>query len=163
RYHTLYPPKHAPVSELFQLVRHAAASFPRVALYFENSLLPPDLKLLPSAAAAVARIETLGPKLVVQSPSPVGIAWKGPAKVDDLPWPIRDAQTLWRPAGSHTIQAAQAPAPRLVYLNADLKSARVVSADSIEFTYQSQSRAIALADRPIRKVQIDGEDAPPTL
>ncbi|HJZ99612.1 MAG TPA: hypothetical protein VKE70_24040 [Candidatus Solibacter sp.] len=163
RYQNVYPTKQQTGSELFQLVRHAAASFPRVALYFENSLLPPDLKLLPSAAAAVARIETLGPKLVVQSPSPVGIAWKGPAKVDDLPWPIRDDQTLWLPAGSHTIQAAQAPAPRLVYLNADLKSARVVSADSIEFTYQSQSRAIALADRPIRKVQIDGEDAPPTL
>jgi hypothetical protein len=165
RYQNVYPTKQQTGSELFQLVHHAAASFPRVALYFENSLLPPDLKLLPSAAANVTRIETIGPKLVVESRSSVGIAWKGPAKVDDRPWPARDDNTVWLPAGAHTIEAAPtaAPGPRLLYLNADLKAARIASSDSIEFTYQSQSRAIALFDRPARKIQIDGEDAPLSL
>jgi hypothetical protein len=162
RYQNVYPTKQQTGSELFQLVHHASASFPRVALYFENSLLPPDLKLLPSAAATVTRIEPLGSKLIIESRSTVGVAWKGPAKVDDLPWPARDDETIWLPAGAHTIEAAPAlpTGPRLLYLNADLKSARIAAPDTLEFTYQSQARAIALFDRPVRKMLIDGEDAP---
>ena len=165
RYQNVYPTKQQTGSELFQLVHHAAASFPRVALYFENSLLPPDLKLLPTAAATVTRIEAMGPKWMVDSRSGTGIAWKGPAKVDDLPWPVRDDETLWVPAGPHTIEpaAAATPSPRLLHLSADLKAARVLSPDSIEFSYRAQSRAIALLDRAPRKIQIDGEDAPLSL
>ena len=136
-----------------------------MALYFENSLLPQDLKLLPSAAATVSRVSTIGPKLVVESRVPVGVHWKGPAKVDDRPWPARDDETVWLPAGAHTIESAPAapPGPRLLYLNANLKSARVAASDTLEFSYESQSRAIALLDRPPRKIQVDGEDAPLSL
>jgi hypothetical protein len=164
RYQNVYPTKQQTGTELFQLVHNAAASFPRVALYFENSLLPPDLKLLPSAAANVTRTETLGTKLVIDSRSGAGIPWKGAARVDGQPWPALDNETLWLPAGPHTIEAAAAvPAPRLTYLNGELKAARIVNSGAIEFTYQSQARAIALLDRPARKVQIDGEDAPLSL
>jgi hypothetical protein len=165
RYQNVYPTKQQTGSELFQLVHQAAASFPRVALYFENSLLPPDLKLLPSAAATVSRVSTIGPKLVVESGSPVGVHWKGPAMVDDHAWPARDDDTVWFPAGAHTIEPAPAAqaGPRLVYLNGDLKFARIIAPHTLEFTYQSQSRAIALLDRAARKIQIDGEDAPLSL
>jgi hypothetical protein len=165
RYQNVYPTKQQTGSELFQLVHHAAASFPRVALYFENSLLPPDLKLLPSAAATVTRVSRIGPKLVVESRAPVGVRWKGPVKVDERPWPARDDDTVWLPAGAHTIEPAPtAPSgPRLLYLNADLKSARIAGPDTLEFSYQSHSRAIALLDRPVRKIQIDGDDAPLSL
>ncbi|HTS63152.1 MAG TPA: hypothetical protein VMH28_14080 [Candidatus Acidoferrales bacterium] len=164
RYQDVYPTKQQTGTELFQLVHQAAASFPRVALYFENSLLPPDLKLLPSAAANVTRIETLGPKLVVESMAGVGVPWKDAAKVDGVPWPVRDDETLWLPAGAHTVETAPpAAGPRLLHLTADLKSARIVDAATVEFTYQSQSRAIALLDRKARRVQIDGEDAPLSL
>jgi hypothetical protein len=60
RYQNVYPTKQQTGTELFQLVHAASSSFPRVALYFETSLLPPDLKLLPSAAAIVTRYEHLG-------------------------------------------------------------------------------------------------------
>src|SRR5204863_270894 len=79
RYQNVYPTKQQTGIELAQLVHHAAANFARVALYFENSLLPPDLALLPSAAATVTRIEKLGPKTVVDSVSGVGLPWKGGA------------------------------------------------------------------------------------
>ena len=62
RYQNVYPTKQQTGIELFQLVHRAAASFPRVALYFENSLLPPDLQLLPSAAAAVIALRAHGPE-----------------------------------------------------------------------------------------------------
>ena len=164
RYQDVYPTRQQTGTELFQLVHQAAASFPRVALYFENSLLPADLKLLPSAAAAVTRIEMIGPKMVVDSAAGVGVPWKGAARVDGLPWPARDDETLWLPAGAHTIETAPPqPGPRLLRLTGELKAARCVDAGTIEFTYQSQSRAIALLDRRIHKLQIDGEDAPPTL
>lgn len=171
RYQNVYPTKQQTGTELFQLVHHAAANFPRVALYFENSLLPPDLPLLPSAAATVTRMERMGPKLVVESATAVGIPWKGPAIVDGLLWPAADDQTVWLPAGPHAIEAPiqkmpPSPAsrsPRLLYLNADLKSAQTLSATRIEFSYQSASRAIAILDRPLKSIQIDGVDAPLTL
>ncbi len=100
RYQNVYPTKQQTGTELFQLVHRAAASFARVALYFENSLLPPDLQLLPSAAAAVSRIERMGPKTVVDSAGGVGIPWTGGAKVDGQFWPVQDDETLWLPARS---------------------------------------------------------------
>ncbi len=77
RYQNVYPTKQQTGTELFQLVHSASANFQRVALYFENSLLPPDLELLPAAAAAVTRIERLGPKTVVDSSAGVGLPWQG--------------------------------------------------------------------------------------
>ena len=159
RYQNVYPAKQQTGTELFQLVHRAAGSFARVALYFENSLLPPDLKLLPSAAATVSRIEHMGPKTVIDSVGGVGIPWKGGAKVDGQLWPAQDNETLWLPAGPHAVEPATPPAgPRLVHLNGDLKAARAVSANTLEFTYQSASRAIAILSRAPVKLQIDGVD-----
>ena len=53
RYQDVYPTKQQTGTELFELVHTAAAAFPRVALYFENSILKPDLPLL--AAASLPR------------------------------------------------------------------------------------------------------------
>jgi hypothetical protein len=55
RYQEVYPTKKQTGTELLQLIRSAARSFPRVALYFENSILAPDLPLLSSAAAVEPR------------------------------------------------------------------------------------------------------------
>jgi len=163
RYQNVYPTKQQTGTELFQLVHAAAANFPRVALYFENSLLPPDLPLLPSAAAAVTRIERMGPKLVVEAATAVGIPWKGRALVDGLAWPVASDETLWLPAGPHAVEPAPTVhSPRLLYLNADLKAARVVNSTTIEYSYQSASRGIGILDRPVKSMQIDGAEVAPT-
>jgi hypothetical protein len=165
RYQNVYPTKQQTGTELFQLVHHAAANFQRVALYFENSLLPPDLPLRPSAAAAVTRFERVGPRTVVDSPAGVGIPWKGPAAVDGSPWPIADEEsgTVWLPAGPHAVELAPpSTAPRVVRLNAAVRAARIVDASTIEFSYQSTARAIAIVDRPITGLEIDGvSELPP--
>jgi hypothetical protein len=162
RYQNVYPTKQQTGTELFQLVHRAAGSFPRVALYFENSLVPPDLKLLPAAAAAVSRMERMGPKTVIDSWGGVGIPWTGGARVDGELWPVQDDEILWLPAGAHVIEPVPPPtAPRLLYLNADLKAARAVDASTSEFTYQSASRAIAILSRVPVKLQIDGVDEAP--
>ena len=49
RYQNVYPTKQQTGTELFELVHNAARNFERVTLYFENSLLAPDL------AAALGR------------------------------------------------------------------------------------------------------------
>ena len=156
RYQNVYPTKQQTGTELFELVHHAPRNFERVALYCENSLLAPDLGLLPAAAAAVSRVERIGPKLVVESAHGVGVPWRGPALVDGQPWPVQDAETVWLPAGAHSIEAAPADiGPRLLRLNGELKAARSLDARSIEFTYQSAARAIAVLDRTPRAVEID--------
>jgi hypothetical protein len=168
RYQNVYPTKQQTGTELFQLVHQAAANFPRVALYFENSLLPPDLTLLPSAASAVTRFEKLGPKTVIDSVSGVGLPWNGPATVDGLPWPIADQETVWLPSGPHSVAAAPlSTSPRVLRLTAELRAARIVNSTTIEFSYEAASRAIAILDRPPQTFQVDGIPEPgpngPTL
>jgi len=161
RYQNVYPTKQQTGIELFQLVHSAAANFQQVALYFENSLLLPDLRLLPSAAAAVTRMERMGPKTVVESATGVGIPWKGPALVDGEPWAAMDAETLWLPAGAHSVEVAGQPLKlHLVRLNGELKAARMTGA-AMEFSYQSSARAIAILDGIPRRMQIDGVDETP--
>lgn len=157
RYQNVYPTKQQTGTELVQLVHEASAQFSRVAVYFENSLQPVDLNLLPSAAAAVSRIERLGPGFVINSVYGVGVPWHDGASVDGQPWPVADGETLWVPAGSHAIQSIpRTPGLRLVRLNGELKAARLLSPAEIEFSYESSSRAIAVFDRPVRRIEIDG-------
>jgi hypothetical protein len=160
RYQNVYPTKQQTGTELFQLVHAAAGGFPRVALYFENSLLPPDLALLPAAAAPVTRFERLGPKTVLDSASAVGLPWKGPAIVDGQPWPVLDPTTVWLPAGPHSVEPGGPDSTiHVLRLNGELRAARIVDAATIEFSYESSGRAIALLDRAPAAVQIDGAPA----
>ena len=162
RYQNVYPTKQQTGTELFQLVHQAATNFQRVALYFENSLLPPDLNLLPSAAAMVTRIARVGGKTVVESESGVGLPWKGAAMVDDLPWPVADGETLWLPPGAHAVESANEVAGvRMVRLNADLQAARRVNPTTLEFSYLSAARAIAVFDRRPLRVVVDGAEESP--
>ena len=142
-------------------MHQASSSFPRVALYFENSLLPPDLRLLSSAAAPVFHVGRLSSKTVVEAVSGVGLPWAGAAKVDGALWPVTDGSVVWLPGGAHSVEAAGAHGgPRLLRVNADLKSSRYLDPSTIEFTYQSQARAFAILDRTVRSLQIDGVAEP---
>jgi len=161
RYQNVYPTKQQTGTELFQLVHQAATNFQRVALYFENSLLPPDLNLLPSAAAKVKRIEKAGAKTVVESAGGVGLPWKGAATVDGLPWPVADGETLWLPPGAHAVEAGKETAGvHMLRLNADLQDARRVGEHGLEFSYESPARAIAVFDRRPLRLSVDGAEEP---
>lgn len=164
RYQDVYPTKQQTGTELFQLVHNASASFARVALYFENSLLPADLKLLPSSAAVVKRYEKIGGKTVVDSEGGVGLPWKGNAVVDGAAWPVIDGEVVWLPSGPHSVEPAGGPAGlRLLKLNAELQSARSASLTSIEFAYRSNSRALAVLNDAPRRVEIDGVEQAPSF
>jgi hypothetical protein len=81
--------------------------------------------------------------------------------VDGAPWPVADGETVWLPAGAHSLEpAAGAPGPHLLRLTADLESARAVNATTIEFSYQSTARAIAILDRAPLDLQVDGSSEP---
>jgi hypothetical protein len=161
RYQDVYPTKQQTGSELFALLHVASAAFPRVAVYFENSILPADLPLLPSAAASVLRAERAGEKLVIGSREGAGALWDGPALVDGRPWPVASDTVVWLPPGSHSIQpAAVKPVLRLIDLNAELHSATAI-AGGIEFAYQSSARALATFETPPGLIEIDGVEAHP--
>jgi hypothetical protein len=156
RYQDVYPTKQQTGAELFQLVHLAAKAFPRVALYFENSILQPDLPLLAAAAASVDQAEQNGSSLIVDSRYGVGVAWQGPALVNGRVWPVRNDTTLWLPAGPNVIEPAPKEPPlRMLDFNGALRSANA-SAAGLQFSYQSNSRALALLNaRPVR-LEIDG-------
>jgi hypothetical protein len=163
RYQDVYPTKQQTGIELFELVHTASLAFPRVALYFENSISRVDWPLLASSASTVARLERTDKKLVVDSLRGAGVPFKGPATVDGKPWPVADDFTVWLPAGVHTIEPGAAAQPiRVLDLNAELKSAGAIQG-GIEFAYQSTARAMAMLDRVPARMELDGTDLRPVL
>jgi hypothetical protein len=163
RYQDVYPTKQQTGAELFALVHTAAGAFPRVALYFENSILRPDLPLLASAAATVSRVEQSSGGLLVRSARGVGVPWKGPALVDGKLWPMTDGAAVWLPPGAHSIEAApQAPVMRVLDFNGDLKSASSANG-GLELIYQSSARAMAIVDRAPKSLAIDGVPSVPQM
>jgi hypothetical protein len=163
RYQDVYPTKQQVGTELLQLVSQAARAFPRVALYFENSIRPRDAAWLSSAAAAVQRCERQGETLIVDSPHGAGIRWKGEAQLDGRMWPAGAGENLWIPPGRHAIQpAAGRPAVRLLDLTGELISAASL-AGGVEFSYRSMGRAYVVLDKRPGRVRIDGLPAEPAL
>ncbi|MGA2329568.1 MAG: hypothetical protein ABSH05_25190 [Bryobacteraceae bacterium] len=163
RYQDVYPTKQQTGAELYQLVGLASRSFGRVAFYFENSIAPVDLPLLPAAAAAVSRVEVIGGRMAVESRFGVGVAWDGPALVDGAPWPVADGSTLWLPPGTHLVEkAANQVAARLLDFNGELKTA-AARPKGLEFAYSSASRALAVLDKYPARLEIDGARAPVEL
>jgi hypothetical protein len=156
RYQDVYPTKQQTGTELFQLVHVAAKAFPQVALYFENSILPADLPLLASAAASVDKLEQTGARLIVDSRFGVGVPWRGPALVNGRAWPVHNDTMLWLPAGPNVVEPARAEsATTILDFNGNLRSASV-SSTSLDFSYQSNARAVAVLSTRPRKIEIDG-------
>ncbi len=158
RYQDVYPTKQQTGAELFALVHVASTAFPRVALYFENSILKPDLALLAASSAVVSRYSKDGQRISIDSPMGVELNWTGEAAlVDGKPWPAQSATALNLPAGSHVVEAA----PRregiaLIDLNAKLRSASIELGSRVTFEYSSDSRAIARFDRKPSRLEVDG-------
>jgi hypothetical protein len=165
RYQDVYPTKQQTGAELFQLVHLASASFARLALYFESSLQPADLKLLSAAAANVSRIETEGSRITVDSETAVGVPWAGGAPLlDGKPWPLYDKGVAWLPPGTHTIQAGgEKNLPSIRYLNADLRSAHVIDSETVEISYQSSSRGLVILNGTPIQLKANGRPAPVSL
>lgn len=160
RYQDVYPTKQQTGTELFELVHMAAAAFPRVALYFENSILAPDLPLLGAASAAVTSFAKDKQRVSIDSATDVEVAWNGGgALVDGKPWPLLTGGGVLLPAGAHVIE----PAPRretigVADLNATLRTASA-EGNRIRFKYSSDSRAIVRFDRTPAALEIDGRPA----
>jgi len=156
RYQDVYPTKQQTGTELFQLVNLSTRSFPRVALYFENSIRKVDLPLLASSASRIDRIDHVAGRLVIDSKYGAGIPWSGPAKVNGRLWPIANPDTLWLPPGPVAVEPAQqAPPLRILDFNGDVKTASAYSG-AVEISYNSSHRAIAVLDRLPGAVEIDG-------
>ncbi|MDQ6678705.1 MAG: hypothetical protein M3Z09_15595 [Acidobacteriota bacterium] len=156
RYQDVYPTKQQAGLELFGLVHLASQAFPRVALYIENSIESADLPFIGPASSGVTKAAWIGPRLFVDSKYGTSVQWQGPALVDDRLWPVADTERAWLPSGPHTIQKSSSNPPLLLSsLNATLITA-VAAPASIEFSYRSDSRAIASFDRNVRALSVDG-------
>ena len=156
RYQDVYPTKQQTGTELFQLVHLSARAFPRVALYFENSIRRVDLPLLASSAARVDRIDHVAGRLVIDSRFGAGIPWTGPAKVNGRLWPVANPETIWLPPGPVAVEPANvAPPLRVLDFNGDLKTASA-QPNAVEVSYNSAHRSIAILDRRPTAVEVDG-------
>jgi hypothetical protein len=158
RYQDVYPTKQQTGGELFGLIHHAAQSFPRVALYFEKSILAPDYPLLSSASA-------VKPKRLdanhFDAARPFGLAHSGALTVNGEPWPVTDGEIAWLPAGKSAVApATRQPELRLLDLNAELLSA-AARRDGLDFEYRTPARALAQFSANLAWLEIDGKRLAP--
>jgi hypothetical protein len=157
RYQDVYPTKQQTGTELFELVHLASTAFPRVALYFENSILKPDLPLLAASSAVVTKYAKSSRGVSLDSPNGIELVWNADgAFVDGKAWPMQSPHLVRLAAGAHTVE----PAPKraglsVLDLNATLRSASV-EVRRISFDYSSSSRAIVRFDRKPASMEIDG-------
>ena len=162
RYQDVYPTKQQTGVELLQLVQVASRAFARVALYFENSIGNPDWELLPSAGAVVKRYQVSSNKVIVEGQNGIGVRWTGGAKVNGRPWPIANGETVWLPAGSFVVEPADLPNQRVLDFNGELQTAQATPG-TIQLSYRSGSRALALLSGPVRRLEIDGAPSLPLM
>lgn len=156
RYQDVYPTKKQTGIELFELVHEAAASFSRVALYFENSLERQDLALLPAAATTARITSQSSNELRLDAPEPTRVAWHGPAEMDGKLWPVESNQFVLAPTGKHTLtSSAIRPSVIISDFNGDIRSA-TVSGTEVQLSYDSRSRAVAMLGSPVSSIKIDG-------
>ena len=157
RYQDVYPTKQQTGTELFELVHLASTAFSRVALYFENSILKPDLSLLAASSAIVTSYTSDAKHATVDSPAGVELAWAGGATLDGKPWPVQSPTSIRVPPGLHSIvRTAKRDGIALIDLNATLRSASVQPGGGMAFEYSSDSRAIARFNRKPLRVEVDG-------
>jgi hypothetical protein len=158
RYQDVYPTKQQTGAELFALVHLASTAFPRVALYFENSILKPDLALLAASSAVVTHYSKERRKISIESPMDIELNWGGEgALVDGKPWPAQSTSALHLPAGTHVIEpAAKREGIALIDINAKLRAASTEPGKRIAFEYSSDSRAIARFDHRPSRMEVDG-------
>lgn len=144
----------------------ASAAFPRVALYFENSILKPDLSLLAASSAVVTHYShdlKDRRRITIESAQDVELNWDAGegALVDGKPWPMQSATVLFLPAGSHTVApAVKREGISVIDLNATLRSAAAEPGKRLTFDYASNSRAIVRFDRKPARIEVDGEPFP---
>jgi hypothetical protein len=154
RYQNVYPTKQQTGVELFELVHMAAKTFPRVALYFENSIKGADWRFLPSAATAPEVIERSDLRTVLECPAGIGISREGPLVVDGLPWPVGDDDVAWLPVGRHELRPGKTETEvRLLDFNGVLRKA-AAEGKTIMFEYASDSRAIAVVEGEVMGVKV---------
>ena len=161
RYQDVYPTKQQTGTELFELVHLASTAFPRVALYFENSILKPDLSLLAASSAVVREYTKDRRGISLDSPSDIELVWNGEgAVVDGKAWPMLSKSLLRLPAGRHSVEkVATREMLQIADLNASLKAASVEGRKTL-FEYASDSRAIVRFERRPLKMEIDGQEFP---
>ncbi|MGH9693277.1 MAG: hypothetical protein ACRD5Z_03965, partial [Bryobacteraceae bacterium] len=123
RYQDVYPTKKQTGVELLELVHQAAASFARVALYFENSLERQDLHLIPAAATTAQLSKDSNGVFHVESAEDTRVTWQGPVSLDGKPWPIGNDKSVLAPAGKHTLEASTArPAVSIADFNGEIRT-----------------------------------------
>lgn len=156
RYQDVYPTKKQTGVELLELVHQAAASFARVALYFENSIEKQDLALLPAAATSARAVQTSVDEIETSSSELTRIAWQGPVEMDGKPWPVQNAEFVLAPSGKHHLSPAMQTPPVIIGdFNGEILSA-LSDKTRVDISYSSVSRAVATLGSAASSVEVDG-------
>jgi hypothetical protein len=140
---TSLPSALATGTEFLQLLRDAAVSSGRVAVYSESTVAPQDWEFAAAALAVGVRIQKEAGGLHVNTPHTIAL------RVTDAgPFELV-------PAGQHLIISPRTVGIRLTAISCELLDWHEQSGGA-RFTYDSPGRCAAAFDRPPAKIFVDG-------
>ena len=155
RYQDVYPTKQQTGIELSQLVHVAGLAFPRVALYFENSLSAADYQLLSYADSAVSDARWEKGSLRLNANQATKVRWDGAAEVDGAAWPVKEDGFLVIPAGKHQIRQSESAEPFLMKSTSGALKMAARQQGGITFEYDSAGVEIARFSAAVDRLQVD--------
>jgi hypothetical protein len=143
------------------LATMAAGRPGRLAVYSAGTTPPSDLRRLPASLAGAAEVFDSGVKApwTVTVRAPTNAARR--LDVDGSPWPAAASGEAVVPPGEHRLSWSKGAArgPGLVRLTAEIGTASVAT-DRLTFRYDARVRPLAVVDRAVTGVRIDGAESP---
>jgi hypothetical protein len=140
----------------------ASAGAPgRIGIYSAGTTPAADLQALPGSLAGSAKVFDEG----VDAPWTVTVAAPHGERatrltVDGKPWPASAGRAVVPPGEHRLVWRTGTPAgPGLVRLSAEIGTASVAE-DALTFRYDARVRALAMLDRPVKSLTIDGAEVP---
>jgi hypothetical protein len=160
-----YPTQKQTGIEFLELFYQAGCHFQTVMAYAEQSMLPQDAGLVSCALAADTRGEILNNGVRISGRFPIiyrsGLE-KAAFEVNGDPWPCVDGGNVCLPAGTHVVSISDcsgASRPRLIKLNGNLVSARYGGDRTVEFSYDTPRRGLAIFSSAPSSFQVDGGES----
>lgn len=154
-------------TESFHLVNAASLGAPRLTIYSESSVNPQDIKFFPFALASDVRYRRVDAGYHVSSPSSFSLKLPPETKeirIDGVPLSPSRENVFIIPAGSHLVDADPQKGSafstnqletRILSLTGNLLSV-VYGLRTVEFTYESDTRALVALNREPTAATVDG-------
>lgn len=166
RFDTVVPNTKQTGLEFLSLLQQSAEALDQTCIYAADTPYPFDFKYAAVALAGNAHVDATAPDRY-QVDAPFGVtlladAQQREVRLDGAAWPCAAESGVLVPKGKHTVELREPPSAKaplhVTSLNAEIASC-AYRGSAVELTYNERRPVIALLDKHVSQVEIDGHAA----